>query len=393
MSETRPPIIRFFCSLQLTVILLTLSMVLVFVATLAQVNLGIYAVQEKYFRSFVVFSEIPGSETSLPIFPGGYLIGGFLLANLIGVLFFRFRYTWAKAGILLTHIGLILLLVGELLSGMFQEDFSMELRLREPTNYSESFLRHELVVIDTTDPKTDSITAIPETLLKPGTPIQHASLPFVLKVREFFPNAGLEMREPTSTAPASLATQGVGPRVVATPMRVTYKSDERNMPTAFVELTGTQGSLGTWLLSPMLALDQTFTHEGRTYSLALRVERRYKPFTLTLTDLRHDVYAGSDIPRNFSSRVRLQTQDGKEDREVLIFMNNPLRHGGYTFYQYQMNKASNHSVLQVVRNPSWQMPYIACSVMTLGMAVQFLLTLAGFIRKRRAAPATSPKAA
>ena len=39
----------FFVSLKLTVVLLALSLILVFAATLDQVNLGIWGVQEKYF--------------------------------------------------------------------------------------------------------------------------------------------------------------------------------------------------------------------------------------------------------------------------------------------------------------------------------------------------------
>jgi hypothetical protein len=42
----------FFVSLKLTLLLLVFSMVLIFAATLDQVNLGIWAVQEKYFRAF-----------------------------------------------------------------------------------------------------------------------------------------------------------------------------------------------------------------------------------------------------------------------------------------------------------------------------------------------------
>jgi hypothetical protein len=36
----------------------------------------------------------------------------------------------------------------------------------------------------------------------------------------------------------------------------------------------------------------------------------------------------------------------------------------------------------VVRNPSWLLPYIACTLMSLGLAIQFCIHLAGFIRRR-----------
>ena len=99
----------FFVSLQLTVALLILSLVLVFVATLDQVNLGIWAVQEKYFRSFFVLGHVPGSSVTFPIFPGGYFIGGMLLINLLAAHIYRFQLTWKKLGIQLAHSGVILL--------------------------------------------------------------------------------------------------------------------------------------------------------------------------------------------------------------------------------------------------------------------------------------------
>jgi hypothetical protein len=55
------------------------------------------------------------------------------------------------------------------------------------------------------------------------------------------------------------------------------------------------------------------------------------PFSLRLLEFKHDKYPGTDIPKNFSSRVRLQRPDTGEDREVLIFMNNPLRYAGSRF--------------------------------------------------------------
>ena len=52
------------------------------------------------------------------------------------------------------------------------------------------------------------------------------------------------------------------------------------------------------------------------------------PFSLQLLKFHHDIYPGTDIPKNFSSRVRLQSLDTGENREVLIYMNNPLRYAG-----------------------------------------------------------------
>jgi hypothetical protein len=385
----------FFVSLKLTVVLLVLGMILVFAATLDQVNLGIWAVQEKYFRTFIVLWQ--AGEVPVPVFPGGYFIGGLLMINLIASHFYRFKFSWKKSGIFFTHVGLILLLIGELFTGLWQEDFSMRLEPNIPRNYSESFRDNELAIIDTTDSQFDEVVAIPEAKMLRGGEIQHPKLPFRIAVRDYFPNAALRGRnadpEPGAAArpppPPSRATKGVGPEAIVTPLPITYKQNERNLPAAFIELLGPEGSLGTWLVAAQLALNpglpaQRVEVGGRTYTITLRFARSYKPFELTLLKFSHDRYAGTDIPKNFSSQIRLKTPDGQDDREVLIYMNNPLRYDGFTFYQASFD-GETVSILQVVRNPSWLFPYVACTLMTLGLLVQFGIHLFAFAGKRRAA--------
>lgn len=376
---------NFFVSLTLTVVLLALSLLLVFASTLAQVDLGIYAVQEEFYRSWIAIWHVGGLFVPLP---GGYLVGGLLLVNLVSAHIYRLKFEWRKAGIQLTHAGIIVLLIGELLTGLWQEDFQMAINEGDAKNYSESFRLYELAVIDTTDPKFDDVVAIPDTHLARGELVQHPKLPFRVVTKAFFANSALARRDASTPANAAIpvASQGIGPNVAITPLPLTYKMNENNVPAAIVELVGAEGSLGTWLVSPNLGAPQTLNHAGRTWSISLRVARAYKPFSLQLLKVTHDIYVGTDLPRNFSSRIKLTTPDGRDDREVLIYMNNPLRYGGYTFYQYQMDSAKGLTVLQVVRNPSWLLPYIACIMMSLGLLLQFGLSLRAFIAKRRPTP-------
>ena len=388
MSDLARQFRDFFVSLKLTVFLLVVGMVLVFAATLDQVNLGIWAVQEKYFRSFFVLWRV--GDIPVPVFPGGYLIGGLMLVNLIAAHIYRFQLTWRKMGIQLAHGGLILLLIGELLTGLWQDDFSMRLTQGEPRGYSESYRENELAIVDTTDPKFDEVVAIPEAVVARTTAVQHPKLPFRVVPKAYYPNSALRNREGANATPAAAgapqATQGIGLNVDLLPQPITYKQDERNIPGAFVEIVTGDGSLGTWLLSADPRMPpQRFEHAGRTYTIALRFERAYKDFTLTLQKFSHDRYSGTEIPKNFSSRIRLNTADGRDDREVLIYMNNPLRYAGFTFYQASFEPGNDKvTILQVVRNPSWLIPYIACVLMTIGLLWQFCIHLVGFVGKRRA---------
>lgn len=377
----------FLVSLKLTVALLVLGMMLVFVATLDQVNLGVWAVQAKYFQSFAVYSHV--GPLSVPVFPGGYLIGGLLLANLVAGHLYRFGLSWRKSGIFLTHAGLILLLVGQLLSGLMQREYNMRLNDGQTKNYAESFRDNELAIIDTTNPTSDQVVAIPEALLARHAAIQNPALPFRIVPRAYYPNSQLVQRTADSTV-GTMATTGYGTTLSALPQPVTYREDAENTPSAFVELVGPDKSLGTYLVSTQLVMPQQFTYAGHTYAIELRTARVYFPFSLTLLKFSHDRYPGTNIPKNFSSKLRLKTPDRAGDRDVLVYMNNPLRYGGYTFYQAGYGNNDLTSILQVVRNPSWLLPYISCALIALGLVVQFTIHLVGFVGRRRRALTPAP---
>ena len=153
-----------------------------------------------------------------------------------------------------------------------------------------------------------------------------------------------------------------------------------------LELVTPQGSLGSWLVSCELGAKQEFTCGNRTYQFALRFKRYYKPFSLELLRFTHEKYRGTDIPKNFASRVRIERPETGENREVLIYMNNPLRYNGETYYQAGFDeKDPRVTILQVVRNPGWLTPYFACGLVWLGLVIQFLIHLVGFAMKWRTA--------
>ena len=153
------PILKFFTSLRLTVVCLTLGLVLVFVGTLAQVDLGLYKAQNEFFRAFFVYWRPKGAGWPIPVFPGGYLLGSVLLINLIAAHIQRFTLSRKKIGIFMIHAGLILLLLGQLLTDMLSTESSMQLTKGETKDYSEDFHANELVVIDSSNPNEDTVTS------------------------------------------------------------------------------------------------------------------------------------------------------------------------------------------------------------------------------------------
>jgi hypothetical protein len=374
-----------FSSLKLTIVCLAALMVLVMVCTVAQVNLGTWGAVELYMRRFLVWWDLPGSRLSLPVFPGGALVGLVLMVNLVAAQVRRLELSWRKAGLWVVHAGLILLFVGEFIAGAYQVETRLVVEEGQTVDYVESPREHELAVVDVTDPGHDDVYGVPERLLAHAAEVPLPGTPVTLRVKRYLENSRLSRREEAD--PPAEATEGVGIGVTVTAAPAVARDDEGNQPSALVEPVAGGRSLGTWLVSAALGAPQSFTHEGRTYELAMRPRRWQLPYTITLKDFRHDVYPGTDIPKNFSSLVQLRDPARREDREVLIFMNQPLRYGGKAFYQASFGKGDTLSVLQVVENPGWLLPYVSCVLVGIGLVVHFSIGLRRALGKRRAAAA------
>jgi hypothetical protein len=405
-------VISFFTSLRLTVVCLALALVLVFVGTLAQVRIGLYAAQSEYFRSFFVYWTPNGTNWKIPFLPGGWLIGLVLLVNLLAAHIKRFQLSRKKIGIILIHAGLILLLGGQFLTEIFQVESQMRLEPGDVKNYSESGRKDELAVIDTTDPDKDRVVAIPESLVAQGGEIRTPELPFVLRVEKYFPNSA-PAGPMTGESEKIKSADGIGQRLFFSPQPITRGMDSLDLPAALVQAVSDKGPIGEWVVSTWftrypafnglqsdiggimpdvkVTAPQSFSFNGRTYQIVLRPVRYYNPYSVKLLAFRHDVYLGTEVPKDYSSMIHLNDPGTGEDRDIRIYMNNPLRYHGQTYYQAGFEPGDKGTILQVVRNPASLAPYIACSLVALGLVVQFLMHLFSFARKR--AQQTKPQPA
>jgi ResB-like family len=375
--------VQFFkplASLKLTILCLACAMVLVFVGTLDQVHIGIFEAQNRYFKSFFLYFSPPGSGARIPWFPGGYLVGSVLLINLIAAHAARFKFSWRKSGIWILHSGLILLLLGQLFTSLFQEESQMRLNQGETKNFAESPYFDEVAIIDRSANDSDQVTAIPTTLLHAGKTIDLSTDGLRLAINSFYPNAALI--SPNQLPSANYPHLQIGPMAIAVPVEKTYKQDERNLPAVSLSLSRNGETVGTWNLAAGFPRPLDFQIQGKNYQIVLRPRRYYESFSIRLQEFRHDRYAGTDIAKNFSSKVQLIDPAKHENREALIFMNHPLRYSGLTFYQAGFDNNDQTTILQVVKNPSWLVPYISCTLLVLGLLVQFGMHLVSFVRRR-----------
>ncbi len=123
--------------------------------------------------------------------------------------------------------------------------------------------------------------------------------------------------------------------------------------------------------------------DGKPYNIALRYTRVPKDYSLTLEKFKFDKYEGSTTPKNFESIVQLRDPEQNVDVPLSTSMNNPIRYAGETIYQssYDPNNLKT-TVLQVVSNAGWMIPYVACMIIAAGMLVHFLQMIVRFVYRR-----------
>ncbi len=315
----------------------------------------------------------------------GILLGVVLVLLAGGVLLFEER-----AGIVVAHAGLMTLLLSELITGLFAVEGQMVIVKDGSSSFTEQIREPELAVIDRSDPKEDVEVTVPTRFLKEGAVIRHAALPFDVEVVQFMKNSTLERAGPSLS---NRATAGTGLEAIARPETETSGTESSEDEAAAYLTLREKGSgepLGTWLVSYRfysqfagLDVPQHVTVGDKTYDMYLRFGRTWQPYTITLKEFRHDLYPGTTVPKDFSSFVRLQDPERGVDREVRIWMNHPLRHHGQTFYQQSFLKNDAGTVLQVVNNPGWGVPYISCLMVGAGLIFHFLGVLRRFLARKR----------
>lgn len=363
--------LKFFSSLSFTVMLLVSLLIITFFMTLEQVELGIWFAKKKYFESLFVWQNF--GPISIPIFPGGLLIGGLLMINLIIAPFFSFKKSIDKLGIWMIHMGLIVLILGSFLIQQMAVESQLVVREGESTRFSQSRDLFELIVVKHNPGNDDQIISFPNKYLVRNNLLNHDTLPFTVKINQYFSNSELRM----SPFIEKLVTSGAGRRLNVLPLPPEGALNSVNNPSAIVEILHQDAPIGTWIVSSFIDRIQIFTVKNEEYGLQLRPLRYYHPFILRLDNFTHDVYPGTTIPKNYASDVFVKHDQG-DSFSYKIYMNHPLRYAGLTFYQASFGEKDTLTVLQVVKNAVWWFPYISSLIISLGLLVHVAL----MIRKR-----------
>lgn len=336
-------------------------MVLLVLGTLAQRTDGLYVAEQKFFASAVLWLG------PLPL-PGGLTILVLIALNLLTKLLLQRGWTGRKLGTSITHVSVLLLLLGGGVTLALREEGFIELAPGSQGALVTDYHARELVVLENGQP----LRQTPFEELTVGQTL--AELPFGLRIDSLCRHC-----TPLAVTPPATDRHGVA-QTLQLQNAALLPQDEDNLAGVTFTLSGLDAAQdGVYVAFTPLKEMPEVKQGDKTYRILLRRAERPLPFSLTLQAFHKTEHPGTRIAKAYRSDVLVT--DGAAQWPVTISMNEPLRYRGYTVYQSSFieRPEATSSVLTVVRDQGQAFPYLAVAALCTGM----LIHLFGLWRRRK----------
>lgn len=367
--------VKLFANIKLTVFCLLWLAVLTFWGTVYQVENGIYLAQHRFFDSIIFFGPF-----FIPL-PGGMLTMGVLFVNLLASFFVHYQAGWKMPGLMLIHLGLLLLLLGGLFTRVTGIEAQMSLLPGEGSNLAEDLREWEFALLEEVSASRE-VRAVDFSELKRGTRFALDDSGLRFRVEEIYANSrAMRLPEgvPAEQGPANAS--GIG---FVQEERLAKEPPE-NKPALVVQVEGAKDVSRALFWGGENRFLAVELPEGGVRFLILRRKQHPLPLFLELVEFSRSYYPGSQIPKDYRSLINVHLGEEME-RNAVIKMNEPFRHQGWTFYQQSfavMDDSTEMSVFAVTRNYGRLIPYWGTGITSLGLAMHFLQMQMMQLRRRR----------
>jgi ResB-like family protein len=391
-------------------ILLVFLTLLTWLGTLEQVEHGLFETQRKYFESvFLVHrfavtlpwysdGSFEWTRLSLPLpLPGVYLLLSLLLLNLICGGILRMRKDKARLGILVAHLGIVLMLAAGFVKYRFSVDGQMTLWPGETKNQFASYFEWELTIHEAVPEGKVTQLVIPDRDWKDEVddgPVTFTSdaLPFDVVVGTWLKNCEALRKGPMFQGDSPvvdgyvLKSQPLEPEAEnnLAGMALTLREKSGGKETAALLWGATDAFHDVRPLPHAPLLPVTVAGGGKKWLLSLRHRRFDLPFSVHLDKFTVEMHPRTNEPAVFLSDVTKIEESGSQP--VKISMNEPLRHEGFTLFQGTWGPQNvpeggeHYSGFAVVRNPSDQWPKWSCYIIAVGLLYHFAMKLMKYVK-------------
>ncbi len=301
-----------------------------------------------------------------------------MFVNLLFKLIFKSPLRWNRFGTLVTHSGMLLLLLGGFFTAYFSKEGAVTIPEGEIISYFDDFHDLEIAIIDKSPIDHDAVTVFRNEYIEEGAVISDSDIPFQMTVDTFYRNMSLKQRE--GTVPERMRGLARRLELVEEELKLEHETNRAGM---YVTLDGLSEEDGSYMIYQSMRIPQVISVGGQDYVIELRNKRYQLPFSIELLDFEQRLHPGTRIPAHFSSLVNVVS--GGFKREFLISMNEPLRYMDYTFYQYKFFQETTDegTVLQVVQNAGRNYPYIASCIMAIGLFIHLVIQVPKLIARSK----------
>ena len=347
--------------------------ILVFFGTLAQKDIGLYESQMRYFSSY--FFLLGGF---IPL-PGGRLVLLIMTINLAASLFKKNLWKVKKTGIIIVHLGGLLLLLGGGVTALFSSEGNMVIAEGETSNHVDDYFDMELAFVNTSRDDSLEYTVFDAPLLNDGNSITYEDFGIQIDIISHMENVRIESR----ISPAEKIYKGFLKEFVLLPLRP-EKEATQNRPGIIIKLSGLSSEKdGIYGIFLGQKTPDTFQINGDLYFTEFRRKRTYLPFSISLLDFEKIMHPGTNVAKSYSSEVNLI--ENSIPRRTLIQMNEPLRHQNYTFYQASFIDGLDKetTVLATVKNYGRLFPYISSIIMSIGLLIHLLMSIPSTLKSKK----------
>ena len=378
--------IRLFTSFGLTTVLLLTLLLLTWLGTLYQVDNGLLKAQRKYFESWFLLHEagslkipLPGAHLVLWIFALNMLIGG-----LVRVII-RISKGVPVVGILIGHLGIVLLVSAGAVKIWFSDDGLMRLAEGESGAEFQSSIDWEIAIWKAPDGSEPALQHVIDgsefydVELGDWRRFTHEALPFELYIEGYMESS---VPEPATPDRSGKEIDGF----VLTPKKWHTEDEKiRNVGGVYAMIREKGGRENPAILWGLELHPWTTTIGGESWQVRMRPKTWDLPFTVKLIDAHRKDHPGTSMAAEYSSDIEWY-EDGSPNKHH-IEMNAPLRRNGYTLFQTGYEDVKNpdtgaittYSTFSVVRNPSDYWPELACWIIAAGLLIHFLSKVSRYV--------------
>ena len=333
-------------------------MILLIIGTITQKHLGLYAALNFYFASFITFiGPIP--------FPGGLTLMLILFINMLMKFLLFSEWQMHKAGSILTHFGVLILMIGGGITALTERDGYIVIEQGATENIVRDYHTRMLKIRK----EGEIIFEIPHKDIAENTVISIPDTKATLTINQYCFHCDIIMRDPKDSK--GWHSPGSSMQLIdAKPL----PEHEQNLTGVEFEIAGIdEKQNGKYLTFDKFPKPPTFVINDKKYTIEMGREERPLPFEITLDKFEQKLHPGTALAREYNSDITIH--DGGTKWTARIEMNEPLRHKGYTLYQssFDLSGDKPFTVLSVVENKGQIFPYIATIIMTLGLILHMML--------------------